>query len=244
MKHRRRWLIAGAVVAVLLAGAAVAWWVATRPPRAVSVNDALSKFRKSSPSPTSGTPGSLPPHPGVGVYVYNTQGSERISAGITHKYPPKTTVTITVTGCGLQVRWDALAGRRSIAQVCVRGNGWQLVTYTDVHKFLYLEDVHSYTCEPPTPVARGAMTTCRGSGTVLTSTLQLLDTSGALRHLRISQRGTGKSTSNGAIEAWLLPNGLPQRLNITDHGAQQVLGSVVTYDEKASFTLTSTSPRR
>jgi hypothetical protein len=237
-------VIAGVVVAVVLAGVGVAWWLVTRPPRPVSVNDALDKFRKASPSPTSGSPAVLPPHPAVGVYVYDTQGSERISAGITHHYPRQTTVTITESGCGLQVRWDALAGRRSIGQLCVRGNGWQLVTYTDVHKFLYLEDVHSYTCDPPVAVTGGVTTTCRGSGTVLTSTLQRLDTSGGVRHVRISQHGTGKSTSNGTIDAWLLPNGLPQRLDITDHGSQQVLGSVVTYDEKASFTLTSTTPRR
>jgi hypothetical protein len=129
-------------------------------------------------------------------------------------------------------------------RLCVRSNGWRLVTYMDVHKFLYLEDVHSFSCDAPAPTATGSTTTCRGSGTVLTSTLQLLDTNSGLRHIRIVQHGIGKSKSDGTIDAWLLPSGLPQRLDITDHGSQTVLGSVVTYDENASFTLTSTSPRR
>ena len=239
--RRRRWLIAGAVVAVILVGLVVTWWVVSRPPRAVSVNDVLHRFRTAAPT---ASPAALPPHPAVGVYVYDTTGSERVSAGIVHHYPRQTTVTITVSGCGLEVRWDALAGRRSIAQVCVRGGGWQMTSYTDVHKFLYMEDVHSYSCDAPVESGGVATTTCRGSDTVVTSTLRRLGSAGGLRHIRITQTGTGKSTSNGTIEAWLLPNGLPQRLEITDHGAQRVLGSVVTYDEKASFTLTSQTPRR
>ena len=243
--RKRRWWIAGAVLGVVLAGAAVAWWVATRPPRPVSVNDAVNKFRTTQPTaPATARPAVLPPHPPVGVYVYATKGSERVSAGIVHHYPKQTTVTITVTGCGLQVRWDALAGRRSVAQVCVHDNGWQLVSYTDVHKFLYMEDVHSYVCDAPVTGPGGTTTTCRGSGTVVTSTLQRLAPAGGLRHVRVVQHGTGKSKSDGTIEAWLLPNGLPQRLDITDHGSQVVLGSTVTYDEKASFTLTSQTPRR
>jgi hypothetical protein len=205
------------------------------------VNESLDRFRKATPS---ASPSALPPHPALGVYVYATDGSERISAGITHRYPKQTTVTITVKGCGLEVRWDALAGRRSVAQVCVRDGGWQMVSYTDVHKFLYLEDVHAYTCDAPAPADGGLSTTCRGSDTVLTSTVQRLDAAGGLRHVRIVQHGTGKSDSDGTIEAWLLPNGLPQQLTITDHGAQTVLGSRITYNEKASFTLTSQTPRR
>jgi hypothetical protein len=229
------------VFLLVLAGVAIAWWVLTRPPKAVSVNESLDRFRKATPT---ASPSVLPPHPALGVYVYDTQGSERVSAGIVHHYPKQTTVTVTVKGCGLEVRWDALAGRRSVAQVCVRDGGWQMVTYTDVHKFLYLEDVHAYTCDPPATTDGGTTTTCRGSDTVVTSTLQRLEPDGGLRHVRIVQHGTGKSTSDGTIEAWLLPNGLPQRLDITDHGSQKVLGSVVTYDEKASFTLTSQTPRR
>jgi hypothetical protein len=229
------------MIAVLVIGVAVAWWVVTRPPKAVSVNESLHRFRAATPT---ASPSVLPPHPAVGVYVYATDGSERVSAGITHRYPKQTTVTITASGCGLQVRWDALAGRRSVAQVCVRDGGWQMVSYTDVHKFLYLEDVHAYTCDRPVSVDGGSATTCRGSDTVVTSTVQRLETAGGLRHVRIVQHGTGKSESDGTIEAWLLPNGLPQRLDITDHGSQRVLGSVVTYDEKASFTLTSSTPHR
>ena len=92
--------------------------------------------------------------------------------------------------------------------------------------------------------ADGSTTTCRGTGTEVTSTLQRMPSSGGVRRVRITQHGTGKSQSDGTIDAWLLPNGLPQRLDITDHGSQRVLGSVVTYDEKASFTLTSQTPRR
>jgi hypothetical protein len=70
----RRWWIAGAVVAVLLIGVAVTWWVLTRPPRPVSVNDVINKFRTSQPTaPSTSRPSVLPPHPPVGVYVYATK---------------------------------------------------------------------------------------------------------------------------------------------------------------------------
>ena len=204
-------------------------WRVTRPPAPVSVSDVLDKFRSAQPSSPTGTGG-----PARGVYVYATQGSERVSAGVTHHYPARTTLTVRDIGCGLRLRWDALSGRWAQWDLCRTASGWTLTHYVDAHKFLYLQDVHEYACRGfPTIV-------CTYDNGTLTSVV----TSVGPRHVRITQTATGKSVSSGEIEAWLLPNGLPRRVVIHDHGAQIVLGSRVTYSESASFTLISAVPRR
>lgn len=249
-RHRRwvRWAVAAPVVLLALVGVLV--WQAMRPPRPVSVSDVVNKFRSAQPS---AHPTGLPPAPAVGVYLYATQGSERISAGnVTHQYPDHTTLTVVAAGCGLRVRWDALSGRWSQAQLCATSEGWRVTTYTDVHKFLYLEDVHSYTCEPPTATGDGWSVVCRWRDGQLTSTMHRLGSEPrtlagkpvTTTHLRIDQRATGKSLSVGTINAWVLPSGLPVHLDIADHGSQTVLGQHVTYREQASFDLTSATPRR
>ncbi|HET6817951.1 MAG TPA: hypothetical protein VFH66_12070 [Mycobacteriales bacterium] len=243
LRHRRRrslpWLIATATLLVL-AGGGVAWWL-HRPPAPVSVNQVIDKFRKSSPG--AGRTSSGPP---TGVYVYATTGGERISAGVKHHYPARTTLTVTTNDCGLDVRWDALAGRWADWQICHDGLGWRLVHYTDVHKFLYLQDVKDYSCTGYPVVS------CRTRDGLLTSTVQAvgresLTLDGAtvrVTHLRINQEATGKSVSSGTVDVWVLPSGLPARLTIRDHGYSVVLGSHIDYFESATFRLTSASPRR
>ena len=51
--------------------------------------------------------------PAAGVYIYDTKGSEHVSAlgGASHTYPSQTTVTVTKTPCGAELRWDALKER-------------------------------------------------------------------------------------------------------------------------------------
>ena len=234
-----RWALV-ALLVVVAVFAIVYWWL-TRPPAPVSVSDVVDRYRSSSPAPTSVTGG-----PAAGVYVYATKGSERISAGVTHHYPARTTLTVTKTSCGLDARWEALSGRWSSWQLCKTGAGWRLVHYVDVHKFLYMKDVKDYTCTGFPEVV------CRTADGVLTSTLAVV---GADRrtvdgaqvrttHLRIAQSATGKSESTGTVDLWVLPSGLPAALEITDHGSSVVLGSHIDYDETAEFTLTSTTPRR
>jgi len=235
-----RWALAGALV-VFAAGVLVFWWV-SRPPAPVSVNDVIDKFRSASSSPAAESGG-----PPIGVYLYATQGSEQVSAGhVTHHYPRVTTLTVTPNSCGLQFRWDALAGRYSVWRVCRTARTWSLVHYVDVHTFLYMKDVHAYDCTGFPAVV------CRSETGVLTSTFARIGPETVVvhgvphpaTHLRITQVATGTSISSGTIDAWVLPSGLPAKVHIVDHGSQTVLGSRVNYDESATFVLTSTKPRR
>ena len=235
-----RWALAAALV-VVAAGLIVFWWV-SRPPAPVSVNDVIDNFRNASPSPVATSGG-----PPIGVYLYATQGSEQVSAGhVTHRYPHLTTLTVTPDSCGLTFRWDALAGRYGVWRVCRTATAWALTHYVDVHTFLYMKDVHAYDCSGFPVVV------CRTDTGVLTSTVASLGGENVLvhgvshpaTHLRITQDATGKSVSTGTIDAWVLPSGLPAKIQVVDHGSQTVLGSHVTYDESATFVLTSTKPRR
>lgn len=221
-----------ALVVLAVAGGVFTWWL-TRSPAPVSVPDVVHRYRSAQPSGTGGTTdGDGPPR---GVYVYATSGWERISTGgITHHYPERTTVSVTDIDCGLRIRWDALAGRWAEGDLCRTAGGWRLQRYVDAHKFLELQDIHRYTCDGYPVIV------CRTDKGVLTSTIEQIGSG----QLRITQDATGASVSTGVIDVWLLPNGLPRRLVINDHGEQSVLGTRVTYTESATFTLTSTTPQR
>lgn len=236
-----RWMLASTLV-FLAAAVLVLWWI-NRPPASVSVNDVINRFRSASPSSAAAVVGG----PRTGVYLYATRGSERISAGhVTHHYPAITTLTVATDSCGLRFRWDALAGRYGEWQLCRTGSTWSLDHYTDVHTFLYMKDVHDYTCSGFPVVA------CRSDSGVLTLRIDGVGpdrviVAGSFRtatHLHVTQSATGKSVSSGTIDLWILPSGLPARVEVDNHGAQTVLGSRVTYQEQASFALTSVVPRR
>jgi hypothetical protein len=236
-----RWVVASLLV--LAATFLLLMWWLTRPPAPVSVPDVINRFRSTEPSAAAVVDGG----PARGVYLYATRGTERVSTGnVTHHYPARTTLTVTSAPCGLTVRWEALSGRWSEATLCRTSAGWRVVRYVDVHTFLYMKDVHEYTCTGFPVVVCDA-----GTG-LLTSTFEQIGPESTrvggvslpATHVRITQSATGKSTSEGVIDAWILPSGLPGRLEITDHGSQVVLGASVRYNESATFVLTSTKPRR
>lgn len=56
----------------------------------------------------------LPVVPSPGVYRYVTAGYESVDVlgGARHDYPAETTITVVPDGCGVLLRWDALAERR------------------------------------------------------------------------------------------------------------------------------------
>jgi hypothetical protein len=243
-RRPRRWLLVvlsvATVVAVVL-GVGL-WWI-RRPPAPVSVSDVVDRFRSMAPE-SPGAPGG---GPRPGVYLYATTGSERVSAGnVTHDYPRRTTLTVTRSACGIDARWDALSGRWSRWQLCRTAEGWRLQRYVDVHKFLYLQDVHEYSCAGFPEVV------CRYDAGVLTSRVERIGTERfpvdghavEATHLRVVQSATGKSTSSGTVELWVLDSGLPARVTVEDTGSQVVLGSRVTYEEQATLDLVSTIPRR
>ena len=251
-----RWLLPGLIAAgtVVVAAVGVTYVVAARAPAPVSVPNVIEHFRAATPSPTAHS-SALPPAPAAGVYLYATAGSERVSAGgVQHTYPKTTTLSVTHGGCGLDVRWDALAGRWQEWHLCPVDGGWQLKTFVDSHKFLYLQDIHRYVCtggawslSATTTVTCDTGTTRATSVTSQVGTEDLLVGGTRVRttHLHVEQRSTGASTSSGSIELWLsVSNGLPVRATSSVNGAQRVLGQTVTYREQVTFSLDSLTPKR
>jgi hypothetical protein len=115
-----------------------------------------------------------------------------------------------------------------------------------------MQDVHDYACGRPVPAEGGWFVTCTTSHGRLASSVRRLGVetrvlAGKLvstTHLRIEQSASGASRSSGTVDAWVLSSGLPLRVRIVDHGSQVVLGSRVSYDEAATYDLTSDTPLR
>ena len=85
------------------------------------VGEAVTSFR----ADTGQLPGPSPVP--VGVYVYATNGFEKtkeVFIGVTHQYPPRSTITVTKEPCGVQMRWDVLKGRSTTWTFCIDASGW------------------------------------------------------------------------------------------------------------------------
>lgn len=253
---RPRWWYVGIAIPVLAVAGYVIWNGMHRV-HEVSVQSEVSKFRSAAPSATASAVTNLP-RPESGVYVYATTGSERISLGnLSHKYPAKTTVTVTDGGCGLDVRWTALSERWSRYQVCPTQQGWRVRSVTDVHKFLYRLDQQDYVCDDPVVLPNSAKETWSASCSAKNSDITLTVTKAGTQtrtvggkpvdttRLHVVTKATGASKNDGTVDVWLLSTtGLPVRVQVVNHGEQNVLGQLVTYDEAATFELTSLTPAR
>lgn len=85
-----------------------------------------------------------------GVYRYTSTGWEEIDAlgGAHHDYPDETTITVTESGCGVRLRWDALRERRDEWALCVVDDGIELqpdgVQY---HEFFSQPDEEAVVCD-------------------------------------------------------------------------------------------------
>jgi hypothetical protein len=87
--------------------------------------------------------------PAPGVYLYDTEGTESVSAlgGQTNTYPKTSTLTIVDTPCGVDARWDLLTGRYDIDTRCRAANGtWTLTREVVSDRFFNQTQVDTFTC--------------------------------------------------------------------------------------------------
>lgn len=98
--------------------------------------------------PSSGTAAANPVLPVPGVYLYTTQGEDKIDAlaGDQHGYPATTTITITASGCGVLQRWDVLRERWESWQRCVAGDGVAEPARTNYDEFFSNGVLEEFTC--------------------------------------------------------------------------------------------------
>ena len=144
LRSRRGVLGIGAVAAgtLLVAGFSAWYFVFRDVARPTTVGGAVTNFR----GDTDRAPGSSPVP--VGVYVYATDGFERTDAltGATHRYPPRSTITVTKEPCGVQMRWDILEGRSTTWTFCIAAGRWVMTTQDERHTFFGVTEATTYDC--------------------------------------------------------------------------------------------------
>jgi hypothetical protein len=260
VEHRRRWIVAGVVVTVVIASAiGFRMWL-TAPPRIIGLTETLERFREPGPSTSPGPSAPLLQAPAPGVYVYDTAGQESIDAlgGDTHTYPAETAMTVKVEGCGYRLTWAPLAGRTESWLLCPRDGGVAIVETTTAHEFLRQSDEEHFTCDPgawwlPPPGTTSWTTVCRTSDRVSTRSARVLPSETLVVgreprdvvRVRYDDVLSAGSTGTTSWDLWLdRTTGLVLVEHIeADTRNDSVIG-VVNFREHLDLTLRSVTPQR
>jgi hypothetical protein len=231
------------------------WWIAFRDvAEPSSVEDALTTFREES------EPGRASPVP-EGVYVYDTEGRERTDAltGVTHRYPRRSTITVTADPCGVRMRWDVLEGRSTAWTFCVTGAGWKLASQDERHTFFGRTERTTYVCAGTTIRPAGdrpgtaSSVACstdgareRGSGRVVAS--ETLRVGGRpVRTVHVTRRASfsGHIRGTSTHDLWLARGtGVPVRVALQSRTTNDSPVGDVRYEEDVTLRLRSLEPRR
>ena len=144
---RRRWKSIAVVIALLTVGAGFAWAKWPRDSASpASVHEALSSFR----SGVEGAQRRRPGLPSFGVYLYRTDGSEKLDTAVfggTHDYRGRSTITVAPSPCGVRERWQVLTGRWNDSAVCQAPDGRLRATFFgEHHEFFGTASAASYPC--------------------------------------------------------------------------------------------------
>ncbi len=219
-----------------------------------SLRNALARYRAAAAA--GDTP--VPP----GVYVYRTTGYESITAlgGTTHRYPARSTITVTKAPCGMMLRWDVLETRSTTMTVCATGAGAQrLDGWTERHVFFGQHDETRWECSgspwltDPSAIGTTASHLCDGGDTTQAGTVgvlgeQVLQVGGVpveTIHLRLTAAEDGAARGPLVDERWVeRETGLPVRLRYRVRTVNQSPIGDVTFVERYELGLTSLEPLR
>jgi hypothetical protein len=250
------------VVPAIAAAAALAWvgYLAVFGDDAepATVGEAVTRFRAQLEASTPRADGLPKP----GVYVYETRGAESIDAlgGVKHRYPARSTITVTRGGCGLTLRWDVLKGRSTTWTVCRSGRALVLSRSAEIHTFFGREERTVYDCAAGS-FYRPARDTTGFSWTMSCSTGETTEegrgrvvgkdtlTAAGKRiptvHIRVEAELTGKSPGTSSRDWWLrVSDALPIRLAMASTTSTGSAIGDVKYEEQATLRLQTLSPRR
>lgn len=261
----RRWLtravVVAAVLAVAVAGGVV--FLLTRDTETpVDVAEAVDRYREEGRDVAPGTTGEAPrPIPAEGVYVYATEGEDRIDilGGSTHTYPAETTVTIRHTGCGFVQRWAPLDQRWDEEEVCVAGADRERRTLRAHHAFFGISDDQAFRCEAGYVLFRADpeigdtwSTSCESDDTRLTGTAEVVGfeervVSGEQLetvHLRVTEQAAGGDDGPSSDDYWFRRDDglLVERSSTVETRSDSPVGTA-TYTERFTLRLVSLRPR-
>jgi hypothetical protein len=269
---------------VVIAAVAVRRTVLRDRARAIPVEAARERFRvgvtptdaTGPPEPGSGpTTGSSPAStaaaasapslsvPAPGVYRYRTVGHESIDAlgGATHHYPEETTITVTREGCGVHLRWDALAERRDEWRLCVTPRGIELQpTGLQYHEFFGSADSEDVVCDraivlvpvslmpPPSPIRQNctlASDPWHPTWEVLEDTRRSVGPETIpVRHVRMTVDDPDDYWEHTVVDWYVAADGLPVQMSSEKSSrSPSPIGGVV-YKEEYEAQLESLVPLR
>jgi hypothetical protein len=240
----------GGLAAAALAG----WFLFLRDvAEPTTVGEAVTNFRGTQHGGASPVP--------AGVYVYRTDGFEKTDAltGVTHRYPKRSTITVTGDPCGVQMRWDVLEGRSTVWTFCVDDSGWSEASQGERHTFFGRTEHTDYACTDstfrPAGDARGttASVSCstpdadeRGTERVVgRETLLVGPKRVATVRLRKKSSFTGGIRGTSTYDFWLdRKTGVPVRVRMVSRTTNDSAVGDVHYVEVVTLRLESLRPRR
>ncbi|HLF69183.1 MAG TPA: hypothetical protein VI503_07525 [Gaiellaceae bacterium] len=252
------WTVVALGALALLAGGGVVAWVllSDSGSEPASVADAVAAFREA----TAGRSPEETPVP-EGVYVYETEGSERNDAltGVTHRYPERSTITVTRDECGVQMRWDVLEDRSTTWTFCVTAEGWTLESQDERHTFFGRTERTTYTCARSVlrpagdPPGAELESTCSTGPVEERSTLRVVghetlpagSEEADTVHLRRTSSFTGATRGETTHDVWLhRETGIPVQVSMSSRTTNDSPIGEVHYEEDVVLRLTSLDPRR
>jgi hypothetical protein len=254
---RRAGLIAvGALVALSIAGV-TGWLVASRDDTApVGVEEALDTFRDRGGTAAGRGESPVP----EGVYVYTTRGFEKTDAlaGVRHRYPRRSTVTVAAAPCGVRLTWRVLEGRSTEWTYCVTGDGWDLREQDERHTFFGRTERTTYVCNQ-TPLRRTTVEATSWNGSCSTGSTHedvRVTTRGRESHVVQGRRVDAEHVSKESVfrgdirgtarhDLWFdAASGVPIRIVMVSRTTTASPIGDVGYEEDVSLTLRSLEPRR
>jgi len=248
-------LVVCAVAAALALGVGVAWFVFLRDTaEPVSVEEAVTSFRTDT-EPTPDQPSPIR----EGVYVYATDGYEKTDAltGVTHRYPKRSTITITPADCGVRLLWRVLEGRSTEWVYCTSPDGWGLASQDERHTFFGRTERTTYICENtpirPAQSVQSWPVACstdtveeKGQGRVVgREPVVVAGDAVAADHVLRTTSLTGEARGTTRHDIWFdSKSGLPVKVVMVTRTTNDSPVGDVHYEEEVTLLLTSLTPRR
>jgi hypothetical protein len=266
---RPRWIVL-AVVVLVLAGGATAFWIrwSNRGAHEVSIDHAVDDFRKQHGA--SSTSGFL--RPPAGVYTYTGTGSERLSLlDTTQHWGPGIPVTVVGddTDCWTY-RVDYSSNHWQSTRYCRNGRVLEQTGETTYQSFdfvaMKVSDTNLTACRPPIDRVRvdaepgeqwdarcTGRSTSRGTEFVAEGTetyvgidqIRVGEARVPAYHYRIARELSGSQTGSERYDMWYsVLDGLPVQTDrhVVVHSPSPI--GTVTYTENGRYTLSSLVPRR
>jgi hypothetical protein len=254
---RRAGLIAAAAVGVIALAGAATWLVAFRDTaEPVTVDEAVTSFRTETERSPVASP--IP----EGVYVYFTRGYEKTDAltGITHRYPKRSTITVTAAECGVSLTWRVLKGRSTKWTYCTGPDGWELRSQDERHTFFGSTERTTYVCEDTPIRPANARVGTRWPVSCSTDGADEIGSGAVVERRRWSLRGgptrpevlirkttrfSGDIRGVARHDLWFdSESGVPVRIVMVSRTTNDSPVGDVHYEEDVTLRLTSLTPKR